>query len=76
VKNGVSAAACRVMKSIVFSTINSSRNGRTSKLSSRTAVWVPPFFPSQIWGAWIPLALAIASNVAYDVQPASSTLLR
>ena len=52
------------MKSVVFPTINSSRSGRTSTFSSRTAVWVPPFLPSHSWGGWIPVALAIASNVA------------
>ena len=52
------------MKSVVCSTINSSSKGRTSTFSSRTAVWLPPFFPAQIWGASIPLALAIASKVA------------
>jgi hypothetical protein len=44
--------------------------------SSRTAVCVPPFLPSQSWGASSPFALAIASKAAYDVQPQSSALLR
>ena len=44
--------------------------------SSRTAVWVPPFVPSQSCGGSIPLTLAIASKAAYDVQPHSSALLR
>jgi hypothetical protein len=52
------------MKSVVFSTINSSRSGRTSRFSSRTAVWVPPFFPSQSFGGCMSVAWAIAWNVA------------
>ena len=50
VKNGVPAAALRLMNSDVRAAICSSRSGRVSMLKSATGVTGNPATPSQIFG--------------------------